>query len=435
MNEPDAPSPLHDLATWAPLLNAARRDGPVTLTGRVQHHLGRALATVRGVDDPSVLETRFLEAEVPAADEILLEARIDAAGHAELDVIEHGPAFRDFTDSWPSRLFLLLVDGAEAEPRRRTPAPAAVGPAPGADPELLERTLRERLGELSGDLPGGVDEARLAAAEARLGIALPAELRTLMGLLDHLVEEPWDTGRQVDGIVGCELFGLDGLFLATTDRRPGPWPFSAATEIGAPTGTAVQGLVGSPGWIGFGTNGGDIYAVDLTPGPGGHLGQVILLSHELEIGADLVADSLTDFVLGRHREELRAPGDGPPQSARAADRSELDLAARPELQVLHLQGPQLPLGALRDLPGLRTLTAVGGALADPTELRHLAALEYLELDAAQWRTLLDADALPPGLLAASVRAGEQDRAVARDLLARYGRPQPRRSRITGRLAR
>lgn len=44
---------------------------------------------------------------------------------------------------------------------------------------------------------------------------------------------------------------------------------------------AVQGLVGSPGWIVFGDNGGgDRLAVDLTPGPRGHIGQVVVLSHD-----------------------------------------------------------------------------------------------------------------------------------------------------------
>ncbi|MEU6011090.1 SMI1/KNR4 family protein [Streptomyces sp. NPDC047453] len=60
---------------------------------------------------------------------------------------------------------------------------------------------------------------------------------------------------------------------------------------------AVQRLVDSPGWIAFGDCDGDRIAIELTPGPGGHTGQVIILSHEESIGTGLIADSLTEMVL------------------------------------------------------------------------------------------------------------------------------------------
>ncbi|MFE7216125.1 hypothetical protein ACFY0A_45940 [Streptomyces sp. NPDC001698] len=59
----------------------------------------------------------------------------------------------------------------------------------------------------------------------------------------------------------------------------------------------MQGLVGSPGWMAFGDCDGDRIAIELTPGPGAHPGQVIILSHEESIGARLTADSLTEMVL------------------------------------------------------------------------------------------------------------------------------------------
>ncbi|MFE1982072.1 SMI1/KNR4 family protein [Streptomyces mirabilis] len=59
----------------------------------------------------------------------------------------------------------------------------------------------------------------------------------------------------------------------------------------------MRGLVGSPGWIVFGDNGGgDRVAVDLTPGPHGHAGRIIMRDHEQDVGGDLLADSLTDLV-------------------------------------------------------------------------------------------------------------------------------------------
>ncbi|WP_432082996.1 SMI1/KNR4 family protein [Streptomyces sp. WAC 04229] len=66
---------------------------------------------------------------------------------------------------------------------------------------------------------------------------------------------------------------------------------------------AVQDLVGSPGWIVFGdSGGGDRVAVDLTPGQRGHVGQIIMLDHERNIGAELRAGSLTDMVVNRRND-------------------------------------------------------------------------------------------------------------------------------------
>ncbi len=41
--------------------------------------------------------------------------------------------------------------------------------------------------------------------------------------------------------------------------------------------------------------------VDLTPGPRGRTGQIIVLDHEPRFGADLFAESLTDLVLNPDR--------------------------------------------------------------------------------------------------------------------------------------
>ncbi|MGW5739010.1 MULTISPECIES: hypothetical protein [Streptomyces] len=81
-----------------------------------------------------------------------------------------------------------MVQGAVPQPWRRLPdpVPAAV-PAPSADPALLERLLRERL-------PGavGATEAELAAAEARLGVPLPEELKVLYRVARPRRGEPGD---------------------------------------------------------------------------------------------------------------------------------------------------------------------------------------------------------------------------------------------------
>ncbi|MEU5790654.1 SMI1/KNR4 family protein [Micromonospora purpureochromogenes] len=97
-------------------------------------------------------------------------------------------------------------------------------------------------------------------------------------------------------------------------------------------------MVGSPGWIAFGDNGGgDRIAVDLTPGPRRYVGQVIMLDHEQNIGASLLADSLTDLVVHRRRNwHSGYRGDQPPVVARVNIRSltSVQAAAHPRLEVL-----------------------------------------------------------------------------------------------------
>lgn len=80
------------------------------------------------------------------------------------------------------------------------------------------------------------------------------------------------------------------------------------------------------------------------------------------------------------------------------------------------------------LPRLRTLVAPPGALADPLEIRELTGLEYLELGSHEWRALLDAGAVPHGLLACKIVrcAGDTPSAVddlANEILALWDRPR------------
>ncbi|MFI5828684.1 hypothetical protein ACIA6C_15770 [Streptomyces sp. NPDC051578] len=86
------------------------------------------------------------------------------------------------------------------------------------------------------------------------------------------------------------------------------------------------------------------------------------------------------------------------------------------------------LAPLIGLPRLRSLVAPPGTLADPTEIAGLNRLEYLELGSQEWGVLLEADAVPQGLLAAAVNGpfDEDPLAVAglaNELLALWGRPR------------
>lgn len=152
--------------------------------------------------------------------------------------------------------------------------------------------------------------------------------------------DDYEAAERVSDVVGCELFSLDELYLADAPSRPSAWKFAAMKAVGTPSDAEVQGLVGSPGWIVFGHNGGgDRVAVDLAPGPHGHAGRIIMRDHEQDVGGDLLADSLNDLVsngLGKGRRGPR--GDQPPAVARVniGGLSSVEAAAHPELEVLSI---------------------------------------------------------------------------------------------------
>ncbi|MEW2399237.1 SMI1/KNR4 family protein [Streptomyces sp. NPDC046862] len=453
---------LHEFATWEPLLRLLRTGNAGNLAvpgghvaGQISHY-GWSLPLQRRIPRPGqAAQVEDVQDEFDAvqrvqgaladigADTISFTAEISPTGRSVLHLISPGPAVEPGIGG-PHPGSLILVEDSVPEPWRRLPdpVPGAV-PAPSVDLASLERTLRERV-------PGavGATEAEIAATEARLGVALPDELKVLYRVTrarwedwgeDHAVAE------RVFTAVGCELFPLDDLYIADASSRPCPWRFGAREAVVTPPDAAVQGLVGSPGWIAFGDNGGgDRIAVDLTPGPRGHTGQIIMLSHEDNIGAGLLADSLSQLVLeGRGPGRRGRHGDGPPAVARVNIRSldSVRAAAHAGLEVLSLgvwEGAPFSLAPVTGLPRLRTLTAYPGTLADPMEIAELTVLEFLELGPEDWRVLVDAGAVPRGLSAAAIevhgsRHPLQVVALANELLTLWDRPPITRTIVEGHL--
>lgn len=455
-------SPLHDFATWEPVLRLLRAGNAETLAadgGHVAGRIGRSgwsLPLRRQFPPPGrPLQVDDMQDEFDAvervqsaladagADGISFVAEISPTGRAVLHLISLGPAVESGIGG-PHPGSLILVEDAVPEPWRRAPEPApGATPAPSVDPSLLERTLRERLPEAIG-----ATEAEIASAEARLGVVLPDELKALYRVTRARWEDYADdyaAAERESRAVGCELFSLEALFIADASSRSCPWKFGAMEAVVTPPDAAVQGLVGSPGWIVFGdSGGGDRIAIDLTPGPCGHVGQIIMLDHEQSIGAELLADSLTDLVVNQNRQELRGPGGDPlPAVARVNTGSlkSVQAAAHPGLEVLSIgrwDGEPLSLAPVIGLPRLRTLTACPGTLADPREIAKLTGLEFLELGPAEWRVLLDAGAVPRSLSAASVEVhGDQHPLpivdIANELLALWSRAPITWTVLEGRL--
>ncbi|MFI7575687.1 SMI1/KNR4 family protein [Micromonospora sp. NPDC049497] len=364
-------------------------------------------------------------------DSITFVAEMSSTGRSVLHLLTFGPAVEAGIGPYPGSL--ILVEGAVPEPWRRRPHPVPrAAPAASVDAALLERTLRERIPDATG-----ATEAEIAAAEAWLGVALPDELKALYRVTRGRWQDWGDdyaAAERVAQAVGCELFPLDELYVASALSRPCPWRFAATEAVVSPPDAAVQGLVGSPGWIVFGDNGGgDRIAVDLTPGPRGHVGQIIMLDHEQNIGASLLADSLTNLVVhqrGDRQSSYRV--DQPTAVARVNIQSmtSIQAAAHPGLEVLSIgvwDGEPLSLAPVTGLPRLRTLTAYPGTLADPLEIAKLSGLEYLELGPEEWRVLLDAGAVPRTLSAAGIEVHGNRHplpivALANELLALWDRP-------------
>ncbi|GAA2615756.1 SMI1/KNR4 family protein [Paractinoplanes durhamensis] len=359
--------------------------------------------------------------------------QVSPAGDAVLDLFDYGSAVEDVTSPYP--VSMVLRDGAVPQPWRRLPSPAPdAGPAPSADPARLERLLRQRLVD-----PVGVTDAQIAAAQARLGVSLPAELTAL-----YRVTSGSRGDQKYTDALGCELLPIDELSIADSRRRSSPWYYAAGEAARTPSDATVQGLPGSPGWIVFASDGGTArFAVDLTPGAAGHLGQIIVLDDGRSIGGDLVADSLTAMIEHGSQDWRPARPDEWPAVARinANAFSSVDAAAHPELEVLVIgrwDGEPLSLAAAVGLPRLRTLQAQAGTLADPMQIARISGLEYLAIGVHEWRVLLQAAAVPRGLSAAGIEIdGQEDPrevvALANELLALWNRPLVSRTTLSGNL--
>lgn len=361
-------SSIHEFATWEPLLRLIRAANAESLaapggyvTGQITQ--GSWSVPIRRPSPPPGQAAQFDEDEYYSvqrlqgalaeadADAISFVAEISPTGRTVLHLLGPGPAVEPGIGT-PHPGALVLVEDAVAEPWRRLPRPVpGARPALSADPVALERTLRERIPDAVG-----ATEAEIAAAEARLGVALPDELKALYRVTRARWEdwgEDYEAADLVFEAVGCELFPLDDLFIADVSTRDCDWRFAANVAVVTRSDATVQDLVGSPGWIVFGGDGGgDHYAVDLTPGPRGHTGQVITLSRSAHTDADLVADSLTDLVLNRHSQES---GDASDNESGGRREDESAVVARVGSKVWTVSRPQ-------PTPSWRSCTsACGGA--------------------------------------------------------------------------
>ncbi|WP_423462794.1 SMI1/KNR4 family protein [Promicromonospora sp. MS192] len=240
--------------------------------------------------------------------------------------------------------------------------------APSADPDAVARVVAERMPDAVGAAPEEIDAAEVALPD---GARLPAEVRSLYaaagsGALKLAPEEGRFGGFEIVPLSGS---ALREAFLPAA--RFGTWTADAGTVAPRDPADRVQAVIGSPLWFPVGTDGaGNVYAVDLAPGPAGHLGQVVLLDHEVRAGATYRAESLAALLVGRV-----APPD------------------RPE----------------------RTTDAGGASPAGPGAVD--GPVEFLALDPADWMARLDAGTVPDTLKAAGLVPDRANPPILTDALA------------------
>lgn len=302
-----------------------------------------------------------------------------------------------------------LVAGAHPEPYRREPIRYDVAVSAGADAATVTALIRQLLPDARP-----ADPSELATAEADLGVALPDDVRALYlaAAEGTLVLQPADRER---------FYGLRIVPLADAAARAYLEPQArylswthGATEVVAPDPHGrMQPLAASPAWFVVGDDGGgNLYVIDLAPGPQGTFGQVLFVDHETSAGARWLAPSLTELLTERPATLAKlGPEDG--LLVRVGSRTGRTLAdVQPETEVLYVRAATAPadLSALTGHRRLRTVITESAVVADLPAVTELPALEYLQLDVAGWQQLLRAGQVPSTLLAAGLsgRAGWTD---------------------------
>ncbi|WP_419704880.1 SMI1/KNR4 family protein [Promicromonospora sp. NFX87] len=315
---------LTDWQTWEPFVDALRRSAPPgTDVSEFVGTVGRGAWQGTYLDDGDAdlrrdhyrklaREAARTGGRVPKADlddalralaELSPDAeqpvRVVAAGRPDGDVVELiGLPASVVPGPVTPILEVVLEPGTLPAQYLATivpPSDAAV--APSADPDAVVRVITERMPDAVGASP---DE--MAAAEAKLpaGSHLPDEVRALYasagsGNLKLAPEE--------DRFGGFEIVLLSGSFLREAflpAARFSTWTADAGTFAPEDPSGRVQSVIGSPLWFPVGTDGaGNVYAADLAPGANGHVGQILLLDHEMRAGAVYRAESLAALLVAR----------------------------------------------------------------------------------------------------------------------------------------
>ena len=360
---------------------------------------GKCISRNRGREDVKSIAT------IMGDDSICYEINVTGKS-ATVHIVQETPGLR----LWDGPQEIVRVEGAVPQPYRRAPVRYPATISPHADPQAVSDLVSALLPDAQP-----VSDEEIAEVEAQWGVTLTQEVRALYeaaasgDLIKH-IPLPTDTD---DDVVEEDDAGYYMHITPLADKNrqypggfPYPWCYSA-TEIFLDPHGRVQNLGYSPGWIQIGDDwGGNLFLVDLIPGPNGNVGQVLFSDHEQCGGADWVANSLAEFFALDNRyptEQLNS--DWRDQGVRGKYRLRVggdctldELSDTTEVLIINGTG-MTDLKPILGHPQLRSVKIT----ANVTSLEVLAtlpSLEWLSMSYADWTTLLDMDAFPPTLMAA-----------------------------------
>jgi len=427
---------LPSVAQLAPIARALLESAPAgirssTATGEI-HARGGSMQPVLRDGEPvsgehSDVATPFLALADHGFSRCGVTVTVDSDGRfrAEL-LVADGSAL----ESGSARGPVLVGPHEVSAPYRRALDPLSTRTSSSVDLPRLHNTLRRRLSGRLLRRRKGLSDGQIDAAVDRLGVTVTDELR----MLYRLARDGELTVGTPDGGLTLEIVPLDGELRRRYPSTLFPgWEFPTLQVPRRDPQGRAQTAGASPAWVPFATHQGDeLFAVDLAPGPNGHVGQVLRLPFD-EPGATCCASCLTEFIT----DGPSSPSTQPEEDIGRAYVSEAALgsvrdAADPSLQVLSIAGlGSHELRPLADCPDLWSLTITDCTVEDASVITSLPALEHLEAPSALLRDLIQSDGFPSTICAIAVSDEQPDLRLLQDVIRHFGGVPPRVTTLTG----
>ncbi|WP_169812575.1 SMI1/KNR4 family protein [Nocardia acidivorans] len=355
--------------------------------GLSQSSLVGAMAPMQPTRTGDLLRT--VRAELGAGITDVLQMRLRLAGDS-YEFQYRCTSETDADHSWDFATQLIL-DPDYRYPGHARPTTEVVAGAPDDRPTdadtlaafgAMVREYVDLYSEINGSAPefgAGYTEQAIAAAEARIGLRLPEDLRALYRLVGYEGDDRGLLGftrlYRLDHVAEAYQHGdNDQLRLNCGPAGAGAWDdslfASSRVVVEAWPHDTVRRISRSPYWVIIGNSDRTVYAVDLNPGPCGQHGQLIGFETSGWYSARCVADSVSQ-LLQRRIDSLRAEA----KAEESEDRS--DSGATAPQYSRHLSSADGPIASLDDRFAVQELEILDRDFVDADELTVLPMLRIL----------------------------------------------------------